>query len=81
MKWTKYYKLVLIIGSQRKKRGLFEFSLGVCSTKPSDVAYFWGAQRLVEDERLQKRAISGGSATGGIKANNESMSLKTLFKT
>ena len=71
MKWTKYCKLVLIIGFWMKKRGLFEFSLGVCSTKLSDVAHFGGAQCLVEDERLQKHVISGGSATGGIRANNE----------
>ena len=35
----------------------------VCSTEPSDVACFRGAQCLVEDERLLKRVISGGSAT------------------
>ena len=58
----------------------FEFSLGVGSTELSDVANFRGAQCLVEDERLQKYAISGGSTIGGIRANNESMSLKTLFK-
>ena len=39
--------------------------------EPSDVASFWGAQCLVEDERLQKRAISGSSATGGTRANND----------
>ena len=39
--------------------------------EPSDVAYFRGAWRLVEDKRLQKRAISGGSAIGGIRVNNE----------
>ena len=59
----------------------FEFFFGVCSTELSDVAYFWGASCLVEDERLRKRVILGGSATGGIKANNDSMSLKSLFKT
>ena len=46
-----------------------------------DVAHFRGVYCLVEDERLQKRVISGGSTIGGIRANNESMSLKTLFKT
>ena len=46
----------------------------------SDVANFWGAQCLVEDERLQKRVISDGSATGGIRANNEYTGLRTLFK-
>ena len=59
----------------------FEFSFRVCSTELSDVAHFRGAYCLVEDERLRKRVILGGSAIGGIRANNESMSLKTLFKT
>ena len=45
------------------KHGLFEFSLGVCSTEPSEVVSFRGALCLVEDERLQKRAISDGFAT------------------
>ena len=59
----------------------FEFSLGVCSTELPDVANFRAAQCLEKDEHLQKRVISGGSATGGIRTNNESMSLKTLFNT
>ena len=59
----------------------FEFSLGVGSIKQSDVANFWGAQCLVEDERLRKRVILGDSATGGIRANNEYTGLRTLFKT
>ena len=59
----------------------FEFSLGVGSTELSDVANFQGAQCLVEDERLRTCVILGGSATGVIGANNESTSLKTLFKT
>ena len=58
----------------------FEFSLGVCSTELFDEAHFRGAYCLVEDERLRKRAILGGSAICGIRANNESTSLKTLFK-
>ena len=37
--------------------------LGCAQRKPSDVASSWGALCLVEDERLQKHAISGGSAT------------------
>ena len=41
----------------------FEFSLRVGMTELSDVANFWGAQCLVEDERLLKHVISGGSTT------------------
>ena len=37
---------------------------------PSAVACFWGALCLVEDERLRKCAISGGSATVDTRANN-----------
>ena len=48
--------------------------------RTADVAPFQGAQCLVEDECVRKHIISGGSAIGGIRANNESMSLKTLFK-
>ena len=59
----------------------FEFFLGVCSTELPDVGYFRGATCLVEDEHLRKHAILGGSAIGGIRANNESMSFITLFKT
>ena len=59
----------------------FEFFLGVGSTELSYVANFRGASCLKEDERLRKHAITGGSATGGIRDNNESTSLKTLFKT
>ena len=39
-----------------------------------------GAQCLVEDERLCKWAISGGSATVGTRANN-GYEFITLFKT
>ena len=58
----------------------FEFSLGVCWMELSNVAHFRGAWCLMEDERLQKRVISDGSATGGIRANNESTSLKNSFQ-
>ena len=34
----------------------------------------------MEDKLLQKCVILGGSATGGIRANNEYMGLRTLFK-
>jgi len=34
----------------------------------------------VEDERLRKSVILGGFATGGIRANNEYMGLRTLLK-
>ena len=37
--------------------------LGCARQNPPDVACFRGAQCRVEDERLQKRAILGGSAT------------------
>ena len=43
MKWTKYYKSILIIGSWRKNRGLFEFFLGVSSTELLEVSRFQGA--------------------------------------
>ena len=46
----------------------------------SDVAHFQGAYCLLKDERLWKRVILGGSTTGGIRANNDSMSFITLFK-
>ena len=59
----------------------FEFSLGMGSMELSDVAHFRGAWCLVEDERLRKHVFLDGSTTGGIRANNESTSLKTLFKT
>ena len=53
-----------------EKYGSFGFSLGVCPMDISTVACFWGAQCLVEDERLRKCAISSGSATVGTRANN-----------
>jgi hypothetical protein len=43
MKWTKYYKFVLIIGSWVKIVDCFEFFLGVYSTELLDLAHFWGA--------------------------------------
>ena len=55
--------------------------LGCARWNLPDVACSRGAQCLVEDEHLRKHAILGSSATSGIGANNESMSLKTLFKT
>ena len=58
----------------------FKFFLGVGSTEQSDVTNFRGAQCLEEDERLRKRVILDGSATGGIRANNESTSLKNSFQ-
>ena len=53
-----------------EKCGSFEFSLGVCPTDTGTVACSRGAQCLVEDKRLRKCAISGGSATVGSRANN-----------
>ena len=34
----------------------------------------------MEDERLRKRVILGGSTTSGIRANNEYTGLRTIFK-
>ena len=34
----------------------------------------------MEDEHLRKCVIPGGSAIGGIRANNEYTGLRTLFK-
>ena len=42
MKWTKYYKLILIMRFWMKNMDCFEFSLGVCSTELADVAHFRG---------------------------------------
>ena len=45
--------------------------LGCARRNPSDVACFRGAKCLVEDERLRRCVISGGSATDGTRDNNE----------
>ena len=49
-------------------------------TELFDAAHFWGAYYLMEDDRLCKCALLGGSAIGGIRDNNESTNLRTLFK-
>ena len=45
--------------------------LGCARWIPPVVACFQGALCLVEGEHLRKRVISGGSATDGIRANND----------
>ena len=54
--------------------------LGCARRNPPDVARSQGAQCPVEDKHLRKCVISDGSATVGIRANNESMSFITLFQ-
>ena len=78
MKWIKYCNSFSLLDPWGKC-GSFGLSLGVCSMEPSDVASFWGAQCLVEDERLHKCVISGSSVTVGTRTNNEFTSFITLF--
>ena len=54
--------------------------LGCARRNPPDVARSRGAQCLVEDKRLRKRVILGGSTTVGTKDNNEFTSFITLFQ-
>ena len=44
--------------------------LGCARQNPSNIACFWGAQCLMEDEDLRKYAILSGSATDDTRANN-----------
>ena len=59
--------------------GSFGFSLRVCPMDTARCSYFRGALCLMEDKRLRKYAISGGSATVGTRANN-GYEFITLFK-
>ena len=55
--------------------------LGCARWIPTAIACFWGAYCLVEDERLRKCVILGGSATVGTKANNGHEFHHFCFKT
>ena len=56
--------------------------LGCALWNPSDLAFFQGAQCLVEDERLRRCAISDGSAIGYIfTLAGEAISWKSLKQT
>ena len=78
MKWTKFVTRshYWILG---EKRGSFGLSLGVCPMEPARCSSLLGCLVSMEDKRLRKCIISGGSAIVGTRANNESTSFITLF--
>ena len=78
MKCTKYCNSLSLLDPWGKC-GSFRLSLGVCPMDTTRYSLLMGACCLVEDERLRKCVISGGSATVGTRANNESTSFITLF--
>ena len=79
MKWTKFVTCshYWIHG---EKCGLFGLFLGVCLTESAQCSSLLGRLVSVEDKRLCKFIILGGSATNGTRANNESTSFITLLQ-
>jgi len=79
MKWIKYCKLYSLLYS-RCKHGLFRVlplgGLGRTNWNSYLLFYIVSNGRQV----LQKCVISSRSAIGGIRANNESLSLRSFFK-